>query len=121
MYTIVDSTCVGVVFNETATTEIYTYLHTLALHDALPIYARSARTCAFRRIFTNPLLWGAIGLSVVLQVAVVHLPLLNDAFDTTPLSASEWAACAGLASIVLIADEAKKLLQRWLRNRRPID
>src|SRR3546814_17511849 len=24
-------------FNDTATTEIYTYLHTLALHDALPI------------------------------------------------------------------------------------
>src|SRR3546814_7527715 len=26
-------------FNDTATTEIYTYLHTLSLHDALPIYA----------------------------------------------------------------------------------
>src|SRR3546814_14494907 len=26
-------------FNETATTEIYTYLHTLSLHDALPISA----------------------------------------------------------------------------------
>src|SRR3546814_8169312 len=25
-------------FNETATTEIYTYLHTLSLHDALPIF-----------------------------------------------------------------------------------
>src|SRR3546814_8085543 len=26
-------------FNDTATTEIYTYLHTLSLHDALPISA----------------------------------------------------------------------------------
>src|SRR3546814_17234101 len=26
-------------FNDTATTEIYTYLHTLALHDALPIWS----------------------------------------------------------------------------------
>src|SRR3546814_8534556 len=25
-------------FNDTATTDIYTYLHTLSLHDALPIY-----------------------------------------------------------------------------------
>src|SRR3546814_19728493 len=25
-------------FNDTATTEIYTYCHTLSLHDALPIY-----------------------------------------------------------------------------------
>src|SRR3546814_17482419 len=30
---------VFVFFNDTATTEIYTYLHTLSLHDALPIYA----------------------------------------------------------------------------------
>src|SRR3546814_14263875 len=29
------------VFNDTATTEIYTYRHTLSLHDALPIYRRS--------------------------------------------------------------------------------
>src|SRR3546814_13378991 len=28
---------VGFFFNDTATTEIYTYLHTLSLHDALPI------------------------------------------------------------------------------------
>src|SRR3546814_12520260 len=27
-------------FNDTATTEIYTYLHTLSRHDALPIWAR---------------------------------------------------------------------------------
>src|SRR3546814_19242777 len=30
------------VFNDTATTEIYTYGHTLSLHDALPIWARGA-------------------------------------------------------------------------------
>src|SRR3546814_10623318 len=29
-----------VFFNDTATTEIYTYLHTLSLHDALPIYGK---------------------------------------------------------------------------------
>src|SRR3546814_17531287 len=30
------------VYNDTATTEIYTYGHTLALHDALPIYLELA-------------------------------------------------------------------------------
>src|SRR3546814_3532254 len=30
-------------FNDTATTEIYTYGHTLSLHDALPIYTRQGR------------------------------------------------------------------------------
>jgi Ca2+-transporting ATPase len=40
------------------------------------------------------------------------VPLLNDAFDTTPLSAQDWVICVGLASVVLFADEAKKLLGR---------
>src|SRR3546814_5511890 len=33
----------GLLFNETETTEIYTYCHTLSLHDALPIVARYIR------------------------------------------------------------------------------
>ncbi len=81
--------------------------------------ARSDRTSAFHRLFTNRLLWGAIALSTLLQVAVVQLPLLNDAFDTTPLGLDDWLVCVGLASIVLWAAEAKKLLSRRLRRSRP--
>src|SRR3546814_6828297 len=33
-------------FNDTATTEIYTYLHTLSLHDALPISSAQLRSRA---------------------------------------------------------------------------
>src|SRR3546814_11685361 len=33
---------VCIFFNDTATTDIYTYVHTLSLHDALPISSRSA-------------------------------------------------------------------------------
>ncbi len=80
--------------------------------------ARSDRTSAFHRLFTNRWLWGAIALSATLQVAVVELPFLNDAFGTTPLGAEEWLICIGLASVVLWADEAKKLLERRLRRRR---
>ena len=79
--------------------------------------ARSDRTSALHHLFTNRLLWGAIALSVVLQVAVVQLPFLNEAFDTTPLPATDWLICLGLASIVLWADEAKKLLARWFGQR----
>ncbi len=78
--------------------------------------ARSDRVSAFHNLFTNRSLWGAIALSVVLQVAVVQVPLLNDAFDTSPLATGEWLVCVGLASIVLWADEGKKLMQRWLRR-----
>ncbi len=78
--------------------------------------ARSDRTSAFRQMFTNPLLWAAIALSIALQIAVVHVPLLNDAFDTAPLSVGEWATCAALASAVLWADELRKLAQRRRRR-----
>jgi P-type Ca2+ transporter type 2C len=79
--------------------------------------ARSDRTSAFHRLFTNRLLWGAIALSALLQVAVVELPFLNNAFDTTPLGLDEWLICVGLASVVLWANEAKKLVERRLRDR----
>ena len=81
--------------------------------------ARSDRTSAFHRLFTNRLLWGAIALSALLQVAVVQLRFLNDAFDTEPLGLEEWLICVALASVVLWADEAKKLLERRLRHPRP--
>jgi potassium/sodium efflux P-type ATPase len=76
--------------------------------------ARSDRVSAFHHLFTNAYLWGALALSVALQAAVVHVPVLNDAFDTTPLDAAGWLVCVGLASVVLWADEAKKLVHRWL-------
>ncbi len=79
--------------------------------------ARSDRTSAFHGLFTNRLLWGAVALSLLLQVAVVQLPFLNEAFDTAPLGLEEWLICVGLASVVLWAVEGKKLLERWLRQR----
>jgi P-type Ca2+ transporter type 2C len=77
--------------------------------------ARSDHTSAFHRLFTNRYLWGAIALSALLQVAVVQLPFLNEPFGTTPLGVDEWLICVGLASMVLWADEGKKLAERRLR------
>jgi Ca2+-transporting ATPase len=74
--------------------------------------ARSDRTSALHGLFTNPRLWGAVALSVVLQVAVVHVAILNEAFDTTPLGFDDWLICTALASVVLCADEAKKAVAR---------
>jgi P-type Ca2+ transporter type 2C len=75
--------------------------------------ARSDRASFVNHLFTNRLLWAAIGVSLLLQVAVVHLSPLNDAFDTTPLSASQWAVCAALAGTVLVVGELYKLGLRW--------
>jgi P-type Ca2+ transporter type 2C len=83
--------------------------------------ARSDQVSAFRHLFTNPLLWAAIALSIVLQIAVVHVPFLNRAFDTMPLTGRDWLICIALASCVLWADEAKKLLQRLVQRLRTGD
>jgi Ca2+-transporting ATPase len=80
--------------------------------------SRSDRVSAFRGLFTNRWLWAAIALSLLLQLLVVHVPLLNRAFGTTPLSAADWALCAALASSVLWVDELKKLLGRRVSPRR---
>ncbi|MDP2448204.1 cation-translocating P-type ATPase [Polaromonas sp.] len=74
--------------------------------------ARSDTTSAFANLFANPWLWSAIALSLLLQVAVVHVPFLNIAFGTAPLALDQWLVCAAMASGVLIYSELQKLLRR---------
>jgi magnesium-transporting ATPase (P-type) len=78
--------------------------------------ARSERASAFHGLFTNRWLWAAIALSLVLQVAVVQLEFLNDAFGTTPLSLEEWLICTGLASMVVWTSELRKLVANVWRS-----
>ena len=79
--------------------------------------ARSETTSAFRHLFVNPWLWGAIALSVLLQVAVVHLGFLNIAFGTVALSLDQWAVCVAMGSVVLWFGELRKAVLRvWGRG-----
>ena len=45
--------------------------------------ARSDEDSAFRGMFGNKWLWAAVGLSLLLQLAVVYIPFLQKAFTTT--------------------------------------
>ena len=74
--------------------------------------ARSDTTSAFTGLFANRWLWGAVALSVLMQVAVVHLTFLNIAFGTAPLSLDQWLVCAAMASGVLVYSELRKLVLR---------
>ncbi len=80
--------------------------------------ARSDRASAFRGFLANPRLFAAVGLSLLLQVLVVHLPILNSAFDTGPLSVADWLFCFVMASSVLWVSEIKKSLVRYAARRR---
>ncbi|WP_411879769.1 cation-translocating P-type ATPase [Polaromonas sp. YR568] len=79
--------------------------------------ARSETATAFRRLFSNPWLWAALGLSLGLQIAVVNLGFLNYAFGTVPLTLEQWLLCAAMASTVLWHAELRKLAGRAWRRR----
>ena len=79
--------------------------------------ARSDTTSAFTHLFVNPWLWGAVALSALLQVAVVHLGFLNLAFGTVPLALDQWLLCVAMASGVLWYSELRKLVSRAWRRR----
>jgi Ca2+-transporting ATPase len=78
--------------------------------------ARSDTLSAFSGLFTNRWLWSAIGMSLVLQVVVVHLPAMQRAFGTVALGAEDWLLCGAVASSVLWLREANKVVTRALQS-----
>ena len=94
----------------------FTILVFAQLFNALA--SRSHLRSAFVGLFSNKWLWGAIGLSVALQLVVIYVPFLNDAFGTTPLAPMAWVECVGLAAFVLVASEARKMVLRAMAKGR---
>ena len=95
---------------ESARTMVFTTVVLAQIFNAFN--ARSDTVSAFVRPFDNHLLWAAAGLTLVSQIAVVHAPPLQRAFDTDALDITQWVICAGLASAVLWVDEIRKLIHR---------
>jgi Ca2+-transporting ATPase len=86
---------------------------TLVLFQLFNVFsARSDREGAWTALFSNRWLWAAVLLSLAMQVAVVHLPFLQRAFQTTPLAASDWLTCVLVASSVVWVREGSKALMR---------
>jgi P-type Ca2+ transporter type 2C len=76
------------------------------------VNARSDERSAFSDLFTNQWLWAAIELSILLHMFVLYVPFLQEAFSTVSLSASDWLACAAVASSVLWLRELSKVMTR---------
>ncbi|MFD0704499.1 cation-translocating P-type ATPase [Alloscardovia venturai] len=93
----------------------FTILVFAQLFNALA--SRSATQSAFKNLFSNVWLWGAIALSVVLQLAVIYIPALNTAFGTTPLHPHQWFEALGLAALVLALSEVYKCVARLVVKR----
>ena len=74
--------------------------------------SRSDDRSAFQGLFHNAWLWGALGLSIALQVAVIYVPFLQSAFSTVSLNLSDWVRCVAVASSVLWLRELGKFIMR---------
>jgi len=63
---------------------------------------------------SNPLLFGAVILTLLLQFALIYVPFLQDLFGTTALSLSHLLIAFALSSIIFWVIEA----QKWFERRR---
>jgi Ca2+-transporting ATPase len=86
---------------------------TLMLFQLFNVFnARSDHASAFRDLFANAWLWGAVALSLAAHLAVLYTLPLQRAFSTTALDGGDWLLCAAVASSVLWLRELAKLLRR---------
>jgi P-type Ca2+ transporter type 2C len=86
---------------------------TLVLFQLFNVFnARSDERSAFDGLFRNSWLWGAVALSLLLHVAVIYVPFLQNAFSTVSLTGADWLRCAAVASSVLWLRELSKVITR---------
>jgi magnesium-transporting ATPase (P-type) len=74
--------------------------------------SRSMTTSIFRGLFANRWLWAAAGVAVVLQILITQVGWLQLAFSTAAMSPLQWLVSVAAASMVLWAEELRKLVVR---------
>jgi len=62
--------------------------------------------------FSNRWLLAAIGVVFVLQIVVLHNPLMQRVFDTKPISMNEWLMILAISSSIFFIEELRKLIVR---------
>ncbi|OGW46397.1 MAG: ATPase [Nitrospirae bacterium GWC2_57_9] len=63
-------------------------------------------------LFTNKLIFAAIGVELLLQLFIVYNPFGNRIFGTLPLSLNTWLVLVPFAIMLIAAEEARKLMVR---------
>ena len=86
---------------------------TLIIAELLRSYsARSERLSVFSLgFFSNKLMNGAVGISLLLLFAVIYIPGVNKVFDNVPLSAGAWLLIIPLALIPFATSEIYKAIK----------
>ena len=66
-------------------------------------------------LFTNRVVWIAIGVLIVLQLMFVYVPFLNLWFHSAPIGARNWLLPIGIGFAIFLAVEAEKALVRKMK------
>jgi Ca2+-transporting ATPase len=75
--------------------------------------ARTEKGSVFNRhFFANKSLWTSIAGVIVLQITIVQWSAAHAIFHTTALTAMDWLLATGIASLVLIFEECRKLAMK---------
>jgi Ca2+-transporting ATPase len=92
-------------------TLVFMFLTIAQMGHALAL--RSHRETVFSmKLLGNPLLLGAIVLTLVLQLVAIYLPFFNQLFGTNPLTLEQLTLCLVLSTVVFWGVELEKLLIR---------
>ena len=84
----------------------FTVLTFAQLANALAV--RSERDSLFSiGLWSNRPLLAAVGFTILLQLAVIYVPVLQEIFHTQALSGPELATCFGLALVVVVASDGE--------------
>ncbi len=65
-------------------------------------------------IFSNPIFWAGVGIMIGLQVAFTHVPFMNIAFQSQPISLIDWALCVGVGIVIYAIVEIEKSVSNRL-------
>ena len=93
--------------------------NTLVLYQLFDVLCIRSDEASIRvGLWSNGWLWASIAFAVLLQVAVIHIPAMQAAFGTTPLTAGEWAVTIAVAATIVVARELLKAGFRRADRRR---
>jgi len=75
--------------------------------------ARSERQTVWQiGLFSNRQLWVIIAVSFALQLAISHLPALQQIFGIAPISLRQWSAWIVLGAVPLLVLELRKMVSQ---------
>jgi Ca2+-transporting ATPase len=83
--------------------------------------ARTSSESAFRLSpLRNRWLFFGIFAQLAILASIVYIPVLEPMFRTAPLSLIDWIILYGLAPMVLLIEEVRKLLTKAFREKKPL-